>query len=64
MTGLKCLAAEKIVNITIGLPLIRTSPGHGTAFDISGTGNANPASLIEAIRIAAQLAAARLAGRR
>ena len=44
------------VNLTIGLPFIRTSPDHGTAFNIAGEGVANPTSMIEAIRLAAHLA--------
>jgi len=40
------------VNVTLGLPFIRTSPDHGTAFDIAGSGRANPRSLIEALRLA------------
>jgi 4-hydroxythreonine-4-phosphate dehydrogenase len=55
MIGLKCLAPEKIVNVTIGLPFIRTSPGHGTGFDIAGKNRADPRSMIEAIKLAAQL---------
>jgi 4-hydroxythreonine-4-phosphate dehydrogenase len=51
----KYLGVEKGVNVTLGLPLVRTSPDHGTAFDIAGRGNANPASLIEAIRMAQAL---------
>lgn len=43
---------EKGVNVTFGLPFIRTSPDHGTAFDIAGKGKANPQSMIEAIRLA------------
>ncbi|HBU70025.1 MAG TPA: 4-hydroxythreonine-4-phosphate dehydrogenase PdxA [Elusimicrobia bacterium] len=56
MTPLKCLAAEKIVNITLGLPFVRTSPGHGTAFDIAGRNIADESSMIEAIKTAALLA--------
>jgi len=52
----KYLGVEKGVNVTIGLPLVRTSPDHGTAFDIAGTGQADASSLIEAIRMARQLA--------
>jgi 4-hydroxythreonine-4-phosphate dehydrogenase len=52
----KYLGVEKGVNVTLGLPLVRTSPDHGTAFDIAGTGQADAASLIEAIRVARQLA--------
>ena len=47
------------VNVTLGLPFIRTSPDHGTAFDIAGKGLADPTSMIAAIRLAAQMAAAR-----
>jgi 4-hydroxythreonine-4-phosphate dehydrogenase len=53
---LKMLAFNSGVNITLGLPIVRTSPDHGTAFDIAGKGMANPASMIEAIRWAARLA--------
>lgn len=52
----KYLGVEKGVNVTLGLPLVRTSPDHGTAFDIAGTGRADAASLIEAVRMARQLA--------
>jgi len=52
----KYLGVEKGVNVTLGLPLVRTSPDHGTAFDIAGTGRADPASLIEAVRMARALA--------
>lgn len=55
---LKTLAFDDGVNVTLGLPFIRTSPDHGTAFDIAGKGRANPASLIAAARLAARLAAA------
>ena len=51
----KYLGVDKGVNVTLGLPLVRTSPDHGTAFDIAGTGRADPASLIEAIRMARAL---------
>jgi 4-hydroxythreonine-4-phosphate dehydrogenase len=47
------------VNVTLGLPFVRTSPDHGTAFDIAGTGRANPTSLIAALRLAARMSAAR-----
>ncbi|GAB4167782.1 MAG: 4-hydroxythreonine-4-phosphate dehydrogenase PdxA [Thalassobaculales bacterium] len=47
------------VNVTLGLPFIRTSPDHGTAFDLAGRGRANPASLAAALRLAARLAARR-----
>jgi 4-hydroxythreonine-4-phosphate dehydrogenase len=54
----KTLAFDDAVNVTLGLPFIRTSPDHGTAFDIAGTGDANPSSLIAALRLAARMAAA------
>jgi len=53
---LKMLAFGNAVNITVGLPIIRTSVDHGTAYDIAGKGIADPASLIEAIKLAAQMA--------
>jgi 4-hydroxythreonine-4-phosphate dehydrogenase len=53
---IKTLAFDEAVNVTLGLPFVRTSPDHGTAFDIAGTGRANPASLIAALRLAAQMA--------
>ena len=53
----KYLGVDKGVNVTLGLPLVRTSPDHGTAFDIAGQGIADPSSLIEAIRMAKTLAA-------
>lgn len=51
----KYLGVDKGVNVTLGLPLVRTSPDHGTAFDIAGQGVADAASLIEAVRMARQL---------
>ncbi len=51
----KYLGVEQGVNVTLGLPLVRTSPDHGVAFDIAGTGQADAASLIAAIRMARQL---------
>jgi 4-hydroxythreonine-4-phosphate dehydrogenase len=54
---IKTLAFDHAVNVTLGLPFIRTSPDHGTAFDIAGTGRANPGSLIAALTLAARLAA-------
>jgi 4-hydroxythreonine-4-phosphate dehydrogenase len=53
----KYLGVEHGVNVTLGLPLVRTSPDHGTAFDLAGTGRADASSLIAAIRAARQLAA-------
>jgi 4-hydroxythreonine-4-phosphate dehydrogenase len=52
----KYLGVEQGVNVTLGLPLVRTSPDHGTAFDIAGTGKADASSLIAAIRMARKLA--------
>lgn len=54
---LKMIAFHSGVNLTIGLPFIRTSPDHGTARDIAGKGVANPSSMIEAIKLAARLSA-------
>ena len=51
----KYLGVEKGVNVTLGLPLVRTSPDHGTAFDIAGTGRADASSLVEAVRMARSL---------
>ncbi|KMW56230.1 4-hydroxythreonine-4-phosphate dehydrogenase [Candidatus Rhodobacter oscarellae] len=56
---IKTLDFDRGVNVTLGLPFIRTSPDHGTAFDIAGTGTANPTSLIEALRLAARMAKTR-----
>src|SRR5207244_3553326 len=53
--ALKLMGGLRAVNITLGLPLVRTSVAHGTAYDIAGRGIADPASLIEAARIAAKL---------
>jgi 4-hydroxythreonine-4-phosphate dehydrogenase len=53
---IKTLAFDHAVNVTLGLPFVRTSPDHGTAFDIAGTGSADPASLIAALRLAKRLA--------
>ncbi len=53
---LKMIGFETGVNWTLGLPFIRTSPDHGTAYDIAGLGKANPSSMISAIRLAKQLA--------
>src|SRR5579884_1729098 len=53
---LKTLDVAQGVNVTIGLPIVRTSPDHGTALDIAGKGEADPASLIAAIRLAAAIA--------
>ncbi|HEY0275432.1 MAG TPA: 4-hydroxythreonine-4-phosphate dehydrogenase PdxA, partial [Paenirhodobacter sp.] len=57
---IKTLDFDGGVNVTLGLPFVRTSPDHGTAYDIAGTGRANPASLIAALRMAAKMGAARI----
>lgn len=59
LVPLKTLDFDRGVNVTLGLPWIRTSPDHGTALDIAGTGKANPSSLIAALEMAAQMAANR-----
>jgi 4-hydroxythreonine-4-phosphate dehydrogenase len=56
---LKTLAFWEGVNVTLGLPIVRTSPDHGTALDIAGTGKADARSMIAAIRMAADIADAR-----
>ena len=60
----KLLAFGKAVNVTLGLPIIRTSVDHGTAFDIAGEGRADPSSMIAAVHLAAQLATERAAALR
>ncbi len=59
MAAFKTAAFGRGVNVTIGLPFIRTSPDHGTAFDIAGKGVADPSSMTEALRLAIRLAGAR-----
>jgi 4-hydroxythreonine-4-phosphate dehydrogenase len=54
---IKTLAFDHGVNVTLGLPFVRTSPDHGTAFDLAGTGKANPGSLLAALTLAARLTA-------
>ena len=56
---LKALDFARGVNVTLGLPFVRTSPDHGTAYDIAGSGRADPGSLIEALNLAAELAGRR-----
>lgn len=56
---LKLLHFEDAVNVTLGLPIIRTSVDHGTAYDIAGTGQANPSSLLNALKLAANMAVQR-----
>ena len=61
-TGPDCLkhaGFERAVNVTLGLPLIRTSPDHGTAFDLAGTGRADAGSLAAALQLAIRLATSR-----
>jgi 4-hydroxythreonine-4-phosphate dehydrogenase len=58
----KYLGVEKGVNVTLGLPLVRASPDHGTAFDIAGTGRADASSLVEAVRMARSLSEDRMRG--
>ncbi|SMX22027.1 4-hydroxythreonine-4-phosphate dehydrogenase PdxA [Boseongicola aestuarii] len=57
---IKTLAFDRGVNVTLGLPFVRTSPDHGTAFDIAGKGLADATSLVEAIRLAHRMASARI----
>jgi 4-hydroxythreonine-4-phosphate dehydrogenase len=59
----KLLAFGKAVNVTLGLPIIRTSVDHGTAFDIAGKNKADPGSMVEAVMLAARLASAAREGR-
>ena len=54
---IKTLAFDNAVNVTLGLPFVRTSPDHGTAFDIAGTGRGDPSSLVAALALAARLSA-------
>jgi 4-hydroxythreonine-4-phosphate dehydrogenase len=61
---LKTIGFDEGVNVTLGLPFVRTSPDHGTAFDIAAAGRASATSLIEALKLAASLAAARGAAAR
>ena len=56
---IKTIAFDEGVNVTLGLPFVRTSPDHGTAFDIAGSGRANPSSLIAALKLAAKMASAK-----
>jgi 4-hydroxythreonine-4-phosphate dehydrogenase len=53
---LKALDFEGGVNVTLGLPIVRTSPDHGTALDLAGSGRASPNSLIAALKLAAEIA--------
>ena len=53
---IKTISFDDAVNVTLGLPFVRTSPDHGTALDIAGTGTANPSSLIAALQLADRMA--------
>jgi 4-hydroxythreonine-4-phosphate dehydrogenase len=57
--ALKTVGFDRAVNVTLGLPIVRTSVAHGTAFDIAGKGLADPSSLIAAVRVAARIVAGR-----
>jgi 4-hydroxythreonine-4-phosphate dehydrogenase len=59
MAAFKTVSFGSGVNVTLGLPFVRTSPDHGTAFDIVGTGRADDSSMLEALELAARLAHAR-----
>ena len=61
MTAIKVAAFGRGVNVTLGLPFPRTSPDHGTALDIAGTGRADPGSMRAAVELAIHLARKRLA---
>jgi len=63
MIAVKLLDFERAVNITIGIPIVRTSPAHGTAFDIAGRNLANPSSMKSAILMAIQMAKLRRGSR-
>lgn len=62
MTAIKVAAFGRAVNVTLGLPFPRTSPDHGTAFDIAGTGKADPSSMRAALELAGKLAHRRVVG--
>ena len=63
LVPLKMVAFDSGVNWTLGLPFIRTSPDHGTAYDIAGQNKANPSSMIAAMKLAKQLASRKKSGR-
>ncbi len=56
---LDAVGGDPAVNVTLGLPIVRTSPDHGVAYDLAGTGKASPASMIAALRLAARIARVR-----
>jgi len=58
---IKLLAFRRAVNVSLGLPIVRTSPDHGTAFDIVGTNSADPGSMKQAILLACRLARFKMA---
>jgi 4-hydroxythreonine-4-phosphate dehydrogenase len=60
LAPVKTLAFDRAVNVTLGLPFIRTSPDHGTALDLAGTGKGDPSSLLAALRLAQRLAESRV----
>ncbi len=62
MAAFKTVSFGRGVNVTLGLPFVRTSPDHGTAFDIAGSGRADPSSMAEALSLAVRLARARSEG--
>ena len=64
LVPIKALDFDEGVNVTLGLPIVRTSPDHGTAFDIAGKGIARPDAMIAAIRMAGEIAARRFGGTR
>jgi 4-hydroxythreonine-4-phosphate dehydrogenase len=61
---LDAVMGDAAVNVTLGLPMVRTSPDHGVAYSLAGTGKASPASMIAALRLAARIAAVRALARR
>jgi 4-hydroxythreonine-4-phosphate dehydrogenase len=61
LVPIKTVAFDEAVKVTLGLPFVRTSPDHGTAFDIAGRGLARPGSLLAALKLASRLAAAEAA---
>jgi 4-hydroxythreonine-4-phosphate dehydrogenase len=60
MTAIKVAAFGRAVNVTLGLPFPRTSPDHGTAFDIAGSGRADPSSMRAAVELAMRMAGQRV----
>ena len=59
----KLLGRRKSVNVTVGIPIVRTSPDHGTAYDIAGQNKADPTSTIAAIKLAVRMGRNRIATR-